>query len=130
MGMYWSYNQGIILGGLGKLYEESGDENYAEVAEKIIISIIDENLRENPWLYEGGILKEHCEPVCDDSAQQFKGVFMRYLNYFMKSCIKKGRKINKIYERFIHSNAKALWKYDRDQFNRFGLVWKGPVNET
>jgi len=129
-GMYWTYNQGIILGGLGKLFEKTKNPEFAELAEKIIFSIIDENIPQNPWLYEGGILRENCEPVCSNSAMQFKGIFVRYIDYFYQSCAKNGRKIDEKAKQFISTNAEAMWTNSRDEMNRFGLIWKGPVNET
>lgn len=129
-GDYWTYNQGIILGGLGKLFEEENDLKFIEFGEQLALSIIDEDILNNPWLYDGGILKESCEPTCGDSAKQFKGIFVRYLNYFVKSASKKGVKVNQKIEIFIRKNAGSLWKNDKDNNDRFGLVWKGPVNET
>ena len=129
-GEYWTYNQGVILGGLGKLYEVTNDENFISIGQKIALSVIDVNLPENPWLYENGILREHCEPDCSDSAKLFKGVFVRYINYFSLSCLKGGKNIDEKVNLFIKRNAETMLKNDRDENYRFGLVWKGPMNET
>lgn len=129
-GDYWSYNQGIILGGIGKLYEETSDIDFINLGEKLILSMIDRNIKDNPWLYEDGVLREKCEPNCSSSAKQFKGIYLRYVDYFHSSSKKSEKILNsKIFE-FIENNAKFLWEYDRDEENRFGLVWRGPVNET
>lgn len=130
MGEYWSYNQGVILGALGRIYEKTGNSTVVEIAEKILFSVINEEIVDNPWLYQGGILKEHCEPDCDDNAKQFKGIFVRYVQYYYESCVRKGREVNVMVKNFMRKNCRTLWNYDRDGENRFGLIWKGPVDEV
>lgn len=62
----WSYNQGVILGGLTELYRATGDDAYIEAAKPIadaaIKGLIDEN----------GILHDDCEPDCDDDGSQVR----------------------------------------------------------
>ena len=129
-GDYWSYNQGIILGGLGKLYEKTKNDEFAEFGEKLINSIIDSKIPHNPWLYDEGILRERCEPECGNGPKQFKGIYARYVDYFYRSCLKNGRQINEKIKDFIHFNAETMWTQSRDEMDRFGLVWKGPAGQT
>lgn len=63
----WSYNQGVILGGLVELSRATGDLQYLSVATTIAEAAIDA-------LSEDGILHESCEPNdCGGDGPQFKG---------------------------------------------------------
>ncbi|GAB1211388.1 hypothetical protein ATERTT37_000502 [Aspergillus terreus] len=69
----WSYNQGVILGGLVELFKISGDKSLLSTAHRIASAAIKALGDEN------GILRESCDPNCTGDATQFKGIFMRNL---------------------------------------------------
>ena len=78
-GTTWTYNQGVILGGLAALHELTGDQAYLRQGE----AIADAALR--ALTGRRGILAEPCEPAgCDGDQTQFKGIFVRYLHEFSR----------------------------------------------
>lgn len=111
----WTYNQGVILGGLTDLYKVTGDASYLNqataIADAAIASLVDGN----------GILREPCESGnCGGDGPQFKGIFLRYLAYLYDVTRKPA------YYTFLRNNAHAVWFNDRNVFNQLGLHWNGP----
>ncbi len=77
----WTYNQGVILGGLVDLYKTTGFGLYltqaVAIADAATTTLIDTN----------GVLREPCEPSsCGGDGPQFKGIFIRYLAYLECPC--------------------------------------------
>lgn len=63
----WSYNQGVVLGGLVELSRATGNSEYLSEATSIAEAAIEA-------LSEDGILHESCEPNdCGGDGSQFKG---------------------------------------------------------
>jgi predicted alpha-1,6-mannanase (GH76 family) len=113
----WSYNQGVILGGLVDLYKITNDSSLLIQAE----AIADATTRK---LAPKGILQELCEPSnCGVDVPQFKGVFIRNLHYLYEITNKPA------YKDFITQNANSIWLH-RNENNQFGLNWAGPVDST
>src|SRR5579859_6366534 len=114
----WSYNQGVILGGLTELYKVSGDTNYlhqAEVmADAATSTLVDAN----------GVLVEPCPSCGGGDVPQFKGIFIRYLAWLYDLDRKPA------YFNFLFKNAHSVWFNDRNASNQFGLAWSGPVDAT
>jgi predicted alpha-1,6-mannanase (GH76 family) len=116
----WTYNQGVILGGLTDLYKVTGDTNYLCQAEAIadaaIKSLTDEN----------GVLVESCEASgCGGGdVPQFKGVFIRNLSYLYETDGKPA------YFDLLSSCARSVWFKSRDKKNRLGLKWSGPFESA
>jgi predicted alpha-1,6-mannanase (GH76 family) len=112
----WTYNQGVILGGLVDMHKITGDHSYISKAEAIadaaISTLVDAN----------GILMEPCESSggCGADGPQFKGIFMRNLSYLYETDSKKA------YKEFILRNADSIWLKNRNNANQFGLRWAGP----
>ena len=80
-GTTWTYNQGVILGGLAALHELTGDEAYLRQGE----AIADAALRS--LTSPRGILAEPGEAETaagDRDRPQFKGIFVRYLQDFSR----------------------------------------------
>ena len=75
----WTYNQGVILGGLAALSEITGDRDYLTQGEAIAAAAL-------RGLAPGGILAEPCESgaTCNEDQAQFKGIFVRYLHDFWR----------------------------------------------
>src|SRR5258706_4429013 len=113
----WTYNQGVILGGLVDLYKSTNDATLITKAQTIADATITHLIDTN------GVLKETaCEPSCGPDAPQFKGIFMRNLAYLYETQNKQP------YLDFILKNADSLWLKDRNSANQFGLVWGGPFD--
>lgn len=113
-GIVWSYNQGVILGGLLELNKAAPDETYLITAERIALAGIKFLSDSN------GILHDPCEPDCGGDGPQFKGVFMRNLQKLHLA------QPNNQYKTFINENADSIWLNDRGSGNQLGLVWSGP----
>ena len=110
----WSYNQGVILGGLAELSKSSGDAALLPEAEKIaeaaITTLTDAN----------GILHDPCEPKCGADGTQFKGILVRNLRILDETQRVKG------YERFILANADSVGAQTRSKNHRLGPQWAAP----
>ena len=67
----WTYNQGVILGGLTALYKANGDSSRLPEARRIAEAALS-NLTDTQ-----GILHDSCEPKCGADGTQFKGIFVQ-----------------------------------------------------
>lgn len=112
-GTVWSYNQGVILGGLTELSRATGDNSYITTAQQIADAAI-------AALARSGILTDPCEPDCGADGAQFKGVFARNLQILQKA------KPQKKYADFLDRNAASIWQNDRNQRNELSVKWAGP----
>jgi predicted alpha-1,6-mannanase (GH76 family) len=118
-GTTWTYNQGVILGGLAALYQITGDRAYLQRGQDIADAAL------STLTSQSGILAEPCEPAgCDGDQSQFKGIFVRYLHEF---CTHGGRPT---YRAFILANADSLWRNARNEADQFGLRWGGPFDQA
>jgi len=119
----WTYNQGVILGGLVNLYNLKKDKKYVNLAMKIALAAC------KTLVYPDGILHEPCEPSCGNDGPQFKGIFVRYIYYLAKGYPDMPEHERQTLKRFIQLNANTVWKRDNNVISGlglFGLVWKGP----
>ncbi|KAF3009917.1 hypothetical protein E8E13_010961 [Curvularia kusanoi] len=112
----WSYNQGVILGGLVELNKASPNETYLPLASKIAKAAI-EKLSDDK-----GVIHDGCEPNCGGDANQFKGVFMRNLQLLQEA------HPDDVFADSIRTNADSIWKNNRneEQGNALSVVWSGP----
>ena len=117
-GTVWSYNQGVILGGLLELHRAAADKNYLIIAERIALAGIQFLGDSN------GILHDPCEPDCGADGPQFKGIFMRNLQKLQLAVPSIQVKT------FIDKNANSIWSNDRASGNELGLVWSGPFMDA
>lgn len=114
----WSYNQGVILGGLVELSKATLDTTFLEyantIAQAAITTLADENM----------IIHDSCEPGnCAPDATQFKGIFIR--NLHMLQTVSP----NHIYKQVIDSCARSIWANDRNSQNQLGVDWAGPFQD-
>jgi predicted alpha-1,6-mannanase (GH76 family) len=120
-GITWTYNQGVIIGGLVVLHEITGDAAYLGQAEAIAVAAL-RDLTVPP-----GILAEPDERRavgrCDDQAQ-FKGIFVRNLYELHRHSPRAE------YRDFILANATSLWRNSRNRQNQVGLPWTGPFDRA
>lgn len=114
-GTVWSYNQGVILGGLTELFYATGDQSYLTTATSIANAAITALQDKNK------VLHDPCEPDCGADGSQFKGVFMRNLQILQKAAP------SQTYVDFAAANAASIWAYDRDASDGvLSEVWSGP----
>ena len=116
----WTYNQGLSL--------------YPTTDYTKSINIIDSTIG---YLSDDGILQELCEfnssrcipecPSCDNDQSQFKGIFIRYLRYFLDTYKDQITKIDKNkyqkYEQFITRNRDQILSVYGNHDNEYGLKW-------
>ena len=117
----WTYNQGVILGGLTDMYKITANTSYLTEAETIA------NAATTSLVNTNGSLKEPNEPCgssCGPDGPQFKGIFMRNLAYLYAADHQQA------YENFILTNANSIWQNDRNSANQFGMEWAGPVDSV
>jgi predicted alpha-1,6-mannanase (GH76 family) len=114
----WSYNQGVVLGGLAELSRIPGHSGALPQAETIadaaILRLSDKN----------GILHESCEPTCSGDGTQFKGIFIRNLAQLNQ------RSMEPRYISFIRVNADSLVESAQGPGHSFGLIWSGPPGNS
>lgn len=117
----WTYNQGVILGGLSDLYKITGNTSYLSQAEAIASAAISTLVNAN------GVLKEPNEPCgtsCGGDSPQFKGIFMRNLAYLYSI------DQQQTYANFILANANSIWQNDQNSAGQFGMMWYGPFDSA
>ena len=120
-GTTWTYNQGVVIGGLTALYQITGDGAYLERAEAIAAAAL-RDLTVPP-----GILAEPVErPGAESGADlpQFKGILVRNLYELYRHSPRAE------YRDFFLANATSLWRNSRNRRNQFGLVWSGPFDRA
>lgn len=110
----WSYNQGVILGGLAALWQDSKDPTLLGQAQTIALAAID-HLSD-----AAGILHDRCEPNCGADGVQFKGIFVRNL-----ADLSRAMPLPQ-YAYFLDLNAQSIWNNDQGPGHQFGQVWSGP----
>jgi predicted alpha-1,6-mannanase (GH76 family) len=112
----WTYNQGVILGGLVELDKAAPDPALKAIGASIALAAI------THLTDKDGVLHESNDAHTGGDVPQFKGIFARNLMSF--NSVWPDRR----YQEFFLANARSLWKNDRDAENHFGLYWAGPVD--
>ena len=111
----WSYNQGVVLGGLVELAQINPDAWLKASAKRIALAAI-AGLSD-----QDGVMRDGCEPAkCGEDATQFKGIFARNLGELDRTHPEEA------YERFIRRNADAVWGKARGEGGVLGVDWAGP----
>jgi len=119
-GTTWTYNQGVVLGGLSDLYAATHARTYLDLAEGIADAVISSTLVD-----AHGILTEPCENGdCGNDGPQFKGIFIRNLAYLSTFNAKPA------YVTFIQNNALSILRNNRSLSNQLGLHWSGPFDKA
>ncbi|GKT47297.1 putative mannose 6-phosphate receptor-like protein [Colletotrichum spaethianum] len=111
----WSYNQGVVLGGLVELSQATGNKSLLTDATNIAKAAIKQLADGN------GILHDTCEPNCGSDGNQFKGIFVRNLRYLQAVAPQDD------FKTFLLQNADSNWSKNRDSQGRLGVVWSGPA---
>lgn len=111
----FTYNQGVLLGGLSHLHALTGDVDLLNQASRVINAVLQHLTDGN------GVL---AEVDCGDGGL-FKGIFVRYLRYFIdanKATIQSADLAN--WSQFLIANAESLWK-SQDAEGKFPVYWGG-----
>jgi predicted alpha-1,6-mannanase (GH76 family) len=117
----WTYNQGVVIGGLVELYRATKDKGYLGAAKQIADAVL-----ASGTLVERGVLREPCEAgACDFNQQAFKGIFMRYLGMLDEVLC-----ATHPYKDFIIANAETAWRKDRNGTGYYGTRWQGPFEDA
>jgi hypothetical protein len=130
----WTYNQGIVLSGLSRLYKHTGDDGLIKAAQNLLDSVLESDL----VLADSGVLVESCDPTrtCNQDQWMFKGVFFEHLGYFLEDMMAlkelevstKGILLEK-YSDFIKANAHAVWEIARREDGKIGNWWGGSAGD-
>lgn len=114
----WSYNQGVILGGLAELarsgHRRASLHAATQIADAAVVRLADAH----------GILHDPCEPKCGADGTQFKGIFVRNL------ALLDGIKPERRYRQFILRNAGSILAGDQQPDHALGPVWSGPPQDA
>jgi predicted alpha-1,6-mannanase (GH76 family) len=113
----WTYNQGVILGGLTDLYKVTANASYLNqaivIANAVMTHLVDGN----------GVLVEPCESGdCGGDGSEFKGIYQRNLAYLYDETH------TTAYYNYLRTNSHAVWFKGRNVFNQLGLHWDGPFD--
>jgi predicted alpha-1,6-mannanase (GH76 family) len=118
-GVTWTYNQGVILGGLTALHEITGEPELLRQARFVADAAVS-RLTNPP-----GILAEPRESSgANGDETQFKGIFARYLGDLAVYCGEPA------YRAFLLANADCAWDRNRNRADEFGLRWGGPFDKA
>lgn len=109
----WTYNQGVIVGGLVAMSRFDSDPALLHQA----TAIADATMR---YLTIDGVLVDRT--VHGGDAPQFKGIFMRNLMALYQ------RQPDPRYRQFFSVNAHSILANDQDASHAYGGLWQGPFD--
>lgn len=119
-GTIWTYNQGVVLGGLVALAAATGDQSYLSRARTLA-----DASTASEQLHVDGVLTESCEQNgCDINGPSFKGIYVRNLG-----------ELNRVledhpYTDYLAKQATTAHDHNRDSADEYGLHWAGPVDHV
>jgi predicted alpha-1,6-mannanase (GH76 family) len=117
-GATWTYNQGVLIGGLVDLAKNKPDPTLLTRAQ----AIADATMKK--LVDDVGVLHEPCEPSCGGDGSQFKGIFMRHLVELAKAT-NTPRDIA-----FLTTNADWVWNAARNANDDLGLSWSQAIDSV
>ena len=117
----WTYNQGVILGGLVELVKADHDTTLLPQAKAIADAAIAH------LTTPGGILRERT--VSGSDTPQFKGIFMRNL-MALYAALPGTDKQKPLYRKFVEVNAASILTNDQNSIHQFGALWQGPFDSA
>ncbi|HVH43934.1 MAG TPA: glycoside hydrolase family 76 protein [Labilithrix sp.] len=120
--MVWTYNQGVILGGLVELNKATGDASLLARATQLA----DASTRD-PHLSPDGVLREPCELFggegCGRDGGSFKGSYVRNLAEL-------NRHLNgRPYTTYLKRQADTMMAKNRTSLDQYGVKWAGPFEK-
>ena len=111
----WTYNQGVILGGLAELSRATGNALLLAQADVIAGAAI-------AHLTVNGVLTEPCGRNCGGDALAFKGPFVRNLYELART------ERTSAYDGFLRDQAASLWRRACNTDGQCSCSWAGPFN--
>jgi predicted alpha-1,6-mannanase (GH76 family) len=117
----WTYNQGVVLGGLTALYRFTQERSYLDQAARIATATIETLIATVDGV---AILKEPCA-VPNSDQQQFKGIFVKHLAQLTLALPPSMAEPRRRFTRFLHANADVLWTHARNDANLCNVYWHG-----
>jgi predicted alpha-1,6-mannanase (GH76 family) len=120
-GTTWTYNQGVVLGGLAELYRATDDRTYLSAARRIADAVI-----ASPQLSPSGVLTEPCEPAgsCNEDQAAFKGIFARNLAELGDVLPRHP------YRDYLRAQARSAYEHARNAQDQYGLSWSAPFDQA
>jgi predicted alpha-1,6-mannanase (GH76 family) len=116
----WSYNQGVLLGGLAELYRATGNSALLTTGRQI-----GDASTTSTSLNSSGILREPCETTgCGGDGPTFKGACVRGLSAFNALLS------DRPYTSYLQRQADSAYANDRNALDAYGLHWAGPLDST
>ena len=117
----WSYNQGVVLGGLAELYKATGDATLLTTGQRLANASTT-----NGGLNPSGILTDPCEAGggCGADGPSFKGAYVRGLGAFNAVLP------SHPYSAYLTRQAASAYAHDRTPLDTYGLRWAGAVDST
>lgn len=117
-GTVFTYNQGVILGGLVEMHQYSNNQQHLDTANRLAHGALAQLTKDN-------ILTETGYPnALDNTAAQFKGPFVRGLASLQSASP------HDEYKTFLQQNADSLWSNDRQDGGELGSNWQGPLTDA
>jgi predicted alpha-1,6-mannanase (GH76 family) len=113
----WTYNQGVILGGLTELYQATKDDNVLDAARTLA-----DASTSSSYLNPGGTLHEPYEPDgtgCTSNGDSFKGEYVRGLGILNQQLS------DHPYSAYLKQQAATVKAKDRDPLAQYGPHWAG-----
>ncbi|WP_221640154.1 glycoside hydrolase family 76 protein [Actinoallomurus bryophytorum] len=109
----WTYNQGVVLGGLSELNRATGDAGLLTTARTLADA-------SSTRLTSGGVLREPGEgDGCTGDGPSFKGAYVRGLGAL------NGRLSGHPYAATLAGWANSAYTHDRDPLDQYGPHWAG-----
>jgi predicted alpha-1,6-mannanase (GH76 family) len=117
----WTYNQGVILAGLARLYRATKDSRLLRTAEGLARAAI-------KHLTIRGVLHEPCKgAACGNrvrgDSESFKGIFVQDLKVL--AVIARTSQFSSFFEK----QARSIEGYDTNRHHQFGRLWAGPITD-
>jgi predicted alpha-1,6-mannanase (GH76 family) len=109
----WTYNQGVVLGGLAELNKATGNSGLLTTARTLADA-------SSTKLVSGGVLREPGEgDGCTGDGPTFKGAYVRGLG------VLNGRLSDHPYTATIGGWANSAYAHDRNALDQYGPHWAG-----
>lgn len=125
----YTYNQGVILAGLGLLHAATPPEERQMRASLIAAGdgLAAAVFKPGSRYSVDGVLREPCETDgCDSNGAQFKGIFTRYLRQYLDA-VGSASPGHAEFHQLLARNAESVWATARRAPAIFGLHWAGPA---